>query len=80
MQKFHDRRVVDTKKPHDLSYEQYRKRLSYLIFLKLRNDEVKIKGREGADGIKQWNWISKEDASSPTISTEGLILSCMIDV
>ena len=59
MQKFHDRRVVDTKKPHDLSYEQYRKRLSYLIFLKLRNDEVKIKGRGFTDGRNQRNWIYK---------------------
>ena len=36
-------------------------------------------GRVCADGGKQRNWLSKEDTSSPTVSTEGLMLSCMID-
>ena len=49
------------------------------MFLKLKSDEVKIKGRGCADGRKQRDWISKEDTSSPTVSTEGLMLSCMID-
>ena len=29
--------------------------------------------------IKQRNWISKEDTSYPTMYTDGLILSCVID-
>ena len=49
------------------------------MFLKLKIDEVTIKGRRCADGRKQQAWLSKEDTSSPTMSTEGLILSCMID-
>ena len=50
------------------------------MFLKLKRDEVTIKGRGCADRRKHQDWISKEDTSSPTVFTEGLILSCMIDV
>ena len=49
------------------------------MFLKLKNYEVTIKGRRCAYGRNKSNWISKEDTSSPTVSTEGLVLSCMID-
>ena len=49
------------------------------MFMKLKNDEVKIKERGCADRSKQRDWISKEDTLSPTMSTEGLMISCMID-
>ena len=49
------------------------------MFLKLKSDEVTIKGRGCTDGKKQRDWISKEGISSTTVSTEGLMLSCMID-
>ncbi len=32
-----------------------------------------------ARGNKQQDYISKEDASSPTITTEAILLSCIID-
>ena len=47
--------------------------------MKLKSDEVIIKGRGCADGRKQQDLISKEDKLSPTVSTEGLMLSCMIE-
>ena len=37
LQKFHDRRVVGPNKPQDLSYEQWRRSLAYMMFLKLKN-------------------------------------------
>ena len=49
------------------------------MFLNLNRDEVTIKGRGCADGSKQQDLLSKEDMSSTTVSTEGLMLSCMID-
>ena len=49
------------------------------MFLKLTIDEVTIKGRGYADRRKQWDWISNKDMSSPTMSVEGLMLSCVID-
>ena len=48
------------------------------MFLKLKNDEVTIKRHGCTDGRKQQEWLKKEDKTSPTISTEGLMLSCMI--
>ena len=50
-----------------------------MMFLKLKSDEFTIKVRGCADRKKQRDWISKEDTSSPTVSTEGIMLSFMID-
>ena len=49
------------------------------MLIKLENDEVTIKGRGCEHGINQRNWLSKEDTLLPTMSTEGLIISCIID-
>ena len=39
-----------------------------------------MKGRGCADGRKQRAFIEKEQASSPTVSLEALLLTCVIDV
>ena len=39
----------------------------------------RIKARGCADGRKKRNYIPKEDASSPTVSKEGLMMLCIID-
>ena len=75
----HDQKVVDPKKPQDLSYEQRRNILAYRMFLNIKNDEVTIKGIGCVDGRKKRKFISKEDTSSSTLYTKGLVLSCMID-
>ena len=49
------------------------------MFLKLKSDEVTIKGRRCTDGRKQRYWLSKEDMSSPTVFTEGLMILYMLD-
>ena len=79
LQQFHDRRVFEPKKPQDLSYEQLRRSMAYMMFLKLKRDDVTIKGRVFAYGRKQQDWISKEYISSPTVFTEGLMLLSMIE-
>jgi hypothetical protein len=48
------------------------------MFLKEKQDG-KIKGRTMAGGNKQRDYISKEDASSPTVATESVLLSCIIN-
>jgi len=48
------------------------------MFLKEKRDK-KIIGRTVAGGNKQRDYISKEDASSPTVATESVLLSCIID-
>ena len=49
------------------------------MLLKIKNDEVRIKGRGFTYGRKQWNWLSKDDTPSTDVSNEDLIISCMID-
>ena len=49
------------------------------MFLNLKIDEVTTKGRGCTDGRKHQEWLSKEDMSSPTMPTEGLMISCMVD-
>jgi hypothetical protein len=48
------------------------------MFLEQKQDG-NIKGRTVAGGNKQQDYISKEDASSPTVATESVLLSCIID-
>jgi hypothetical protein len=47
------------------------------MFLKQKRDG-KIKGRTVAGGNNQRDYISKEDASSPTVTTEAVLFSCII--
>ena len=47
--------------------------------MKIKSNDVTIKGRGCADRRKQRDWLSKEYSSSPIVSTEGITLSCMID-
>ena len=47
------------------------------MFLKEKRDRV-IKGRAVSGGNKQFNYISKEDASSPNVATEAVLQSCII--
>jgi hypothetical protein len=61
-----------------LSKEDKRKTLNYLMFLKEKRTGI-IKGRGCVDGRKQRSLITKENASSPTVSLESLLLTCVID-
>ena len=48
------------------------------MFLKLKRDG-NIKGQAVTDKNKKRDFISKEEASSPTVATEEVLLSCVID-
>ena len=78
LQQLHDRGVLAPKLFMELTKEQRARSLAYLMFLKQKRDET-IKGRGCADGRPQREWMSKEDTTSPTVATQALILSCMID-
>ena len=62
----------------DLTPEQKREVLGYLMFLKKKRCG-KIKGRGCADGRKQRAYITKEQSTSPTISTEAVFLTALVD-
>jgi hypothetical protein len=64
---------------HSLTKEEKRKAISSLMFLKEKQDKS-IKGRACADGRKQHNdWPTKQDSTSPTVSTESVFITAMID-
>ena len=48
------------------------------MFLKQKRNGI-VKGRGCADGRKQRDYMSKEEASSPTVAIESVMLSCVID-
>jgi hypothetical protein len=48
------------------------------MFLKMKRDDS-IKARTVADGNKQMHFISKEDSSSPIVTTESVLLTCTIN-
>ena len=73
--------MCDTFKPmhwHDLTPLQHEMVLESHMFLK-EKQSGEIKGHTVAGGNKQHDYISKEDASSPTVSTESVLLICIID-
>jgi hypothetical protein len=72
------RKVMDGCKAGDLTKEQKKAALKYLMFLKQKCCG-KIKGRGCADGRKQHLYKTKEESSTPTVSIEALFLTCMID-
>ena len=69
---------MEPKKRTELTSEQRREALAYLMFLK-RKRCGKVKGRGCADGRKQRAYVSREDATSPTVSTEAVFLTAVID-
>ena len=78
LQQLYDRKVMDPVNKYDLTAEERKGALRYLMFLKEKRCGT-IKGRGCADGRKQRDYMSKNDTSSPTVATEALLLSCVID-
>ena len=78
MKQLHDRDVMIPVHKKSLTPEQRREALAYLMFLK-RKRCGKIKGCGCADGRKQRTYIAKEDSTAPTVSTEVVFLTAVID-
>ena len=78
MKQLHLRNTFRPKHWRELNAIQRQTVLESHMFLKEKRDE-KIKGRTVAGGNKQRDFISKEDASSPTVATESVLLTCVID-
>ena len=78
IKQLHQRSVIKPRMPHSLTMDQKRQALRYLMFLKQKRCG-RIKARGCADGRIQRLWKSKEDTSSPTVRTESVFLSAIID-
>jgi Reverse transcriptase (RNA-dependent DNA polymerase) len=72
----HERKVI--KPISNLNCQERKDALKYLMFLKEKKNGI-IKGRGCADGRKQRLHTTKEEASSPTVAIESVMLSCVID-
>ena len=78
VEQLHTRKVAKPVDGNDLTTDQKRASLRYLMFLTKKRCG-RIKARGCADGRKQRETTSKEDASSPTVSIEAVMLSAVID-
>jgi hypothetical protein len=63
---------------HGLTKKQKEQVLESHIIVKQKRDG-KIKAQKMIGGNKQCNYITKEDVSSPTVSAEAVMLTCIID-
>ena len=78
MRQLHDRGVMIPVHKKSLTSEQRKEALAYLMFLK-RKRCGKVKGRGCTDSRKQRAYIAKEEATAPTVSTEAVFLTTVID-
>ena len=78
MKQLHFQNTFEPMHWKQLSETQWKTVLESHMFLKEKHNR-KIKGRTVAGGNKQCNYISKKDMSSPTVTTESVLLTCIID-
>ena len=74
LHQLNDLEVVSAIHPSKMTREEVKRALPYLMFLKRKRSGL-VKGRGCADGRSQREFISKEEASSPTVSLYALILT-----
>ena len=74
----HIQEAFGTLRAEDMTEEQKKDALEIMVFLKDKRDGT-ITARGCADRRKQREKYNNEDATSPTFSTEAVLLSAMID-
>jgi hypothetical protein len=74
LQQLYGQSVMDPINKYNLTAEERKWALRYLMFLKEKRCGT-IKGRGCADGWKQRDYMTKQETSSPTVATEALLLS-----
>jgi len=66
------------KKKEDISYDNRKRALRYLMFLREKCDgSIKVRGC--ADGRSQHEYRDKADTNSPNMSLEAMLLTCVTD-
>ena len=78
LKQLHDRNVISPVDGKMLGNQQRLEALPYLMSLKQKRTG-QIKGRGCADGQRQRLYSNKEDASSPTVAIESVMLTSIID-
>jgi len=78
MKQLHDLDVLKPRHKKSMTTLELKRALQYLMFLK-RKKTGTIKARGCADGRPQRKYISKDETASPTVSTEALFITVVID-
>jgi len=78
LNQLHGKKALLLLRREDMSHEQRKRALHYLMFLKEKRDGT-IKARGCAGGRSQQEYTTKSDTSSPTVSMESMMMSCTID-
>jgi hypothetical protein len=78
MKQLHDRQAFKPVNISTLSQEEKRRALDSLIFLVEKRDG-RVKARTCANGSTQRVYMSKEEAASPTVLTESILLTATIE-
>ena len=63
---------------HELTQEQQKQALASLMFMTEKRCG-RVKSRACANGIKQQQWIRKEDAMSPTVMGDSVMITSAIE-
>jgi hypothetical protein len=78
MQQLHDRECWQPIKVETMSASEKKKALESLIFL-VEKKSGTIKARHCANGSKQREWINSDEAASPTVMTESVMLTATVE-
>ena len=78
MGQLHKQTVMKPKYSKDLTTEQRREALAYLMFLRQKRCGT-IKAQGCADGRKQRDKIMKQESASPTVATESVFTTAVVD-
>ena len=78
LKQLHNMKVISPCDPSKMTREQVKRALNYLMFLK-RKRCGKIKGQGCAGGRPQREFISRDEASSPTVNLHALFLTAIQD-
>ncbi len=79
MKQLHLRNLYKPRHWHALTKKQKEQVLESHIFVEEKRDGT-IKARKVIGGNKQHDYITKDDVSSPTVTAEAVMLTCIIDV
>jgi hypothetical protein len=78
MKQLHDRTAFAPIMVAELSQRERRRAMESLLFLVEKRDG-RLKARNCANGSTQRDFMYKEDTASPTVLTESILLTCIID-
>ena len=77
--KRNNRKVFTPILPHEITFTEKKRAKNSLIFLTEKRDGT-IKAQACANGSMQRSYIERDTAASPTVSTEALMITSVVEV